>query len=1648
MSRFSNLRVLTFGLTGGISNPNGENHVEEIELADVILCEYGSVSRMKKALSKMGVSPFSVVVDLRHFFGLRKALGAGNLSTTMSRDDTDFPSEIKSNSWWGDIVAVVKNRDTRCLLLEYYDSDPLSLSNCGLAQKEHISILAKRAACIIGPQVFDSKSHSVQREVITWARKKGKKDITDKSLRVRKVLSDAIDPMCFRVAKPIVPSADFKWELRPCEMATVQREEYEKCCFEVRGALTSTLYEEPNSDAYNYSTHVVSSALFRLRQQCCYSQKLAIPPHSALHDKSHRIPLKYSSGLSSAANIRSSNVLVNASQPDANNAYYILNSSSKLKELVSILVTEGGYNLNFEESTKQMLGIFAGARKGKEVKRSAKKIVIFATLPDIQHIVSALLDSLGIQNELLSRLGTCAKNGDHDETKSSSPDHYMKQHSAITWTKSQSILSAFYGQNHCRKTDIIIAAPAAFSGRNDGIGVEGADIIITLDSDWSRRDGFIVNTLVQRWCARNKFSGKENKLIRLVCADSVEEKVFCDSDDENEALVWPLDSDGFFTLPNSREEAIRLYKGIIKGNSSSFPAVGILQNRGDSLENVLVSPGRLPSFFGSGEAPKFLPRLHHTNNDKALTQQEAIAELHFLRYFLWNEKNGSVFTSELTRLAKLPMTMDAIPAGLASRQDISVIESRLLLEKFINSNSPRSEIEDNSSMHVLQPQVSLLDGGQATEESSVPKIDENPSSLLFYEPILMDGVDSDRLLSKNSESRSINAISQRRHNAYAKLFSKSWNGVSVKDGNQGCEPLVFFPPLFPLLEESSKRARIEYLSSAKVTGDCHGTTVLVGNQHKNLALKRKNRDFATTQNDAKSDRKRPKMQSATVLDMNAHPGGVSSCGTGVQESSAQALATSKDQSENGNGNTISANSKSESKTNEDKSPGFIMLEEDFGLLGTGAFPGPIDAVSFSSREPKPNCSSLSSSNRFDSVSYKIPYDAEETSASAIKAIDEGMDSVLLFVKKRPRSSQTAYKHGQGSPSIAPLPISSRIVGDESGKKVRKKGSQGNVLVTPTAFTRLPISTGNVQSQMLPRVPLTNSKQVKGDYRHRLLASLKATGLTLFDSVPYRKAVLRIEEKVTKRLENLMWKSTLTLDSGPGLPIELAEKSYSIEKGLNDHRKGWASIIQQPKDGSMPGDFAKTQSSMQKLELKRSLVSPRCVDFGAFEVGYLSSPSGMTAISTPHFRLGVSLPMGVKVMQPTNDQTKCSTWKMRDDKILQEAAKKFGMNWLLVASAMSGFEHVVINTNPSGVDQIVPSIPKSARQCRDRWQILVQSQPSLANEVRHLKGFFHEPALSRYRTIEKTDASNKEGRTQVLSTEGLNVFFKSTDFLNSNKTIESTMNTEMPDVDQRDDRAKRTSNSNAKSNLIDSPRSTVDKKDDGITSKDRSSHDVRKNPNNAVEITEDVGMTDTFRAKKDKPKRRSYSAISMARSRRQVFPITIPGIDMGGTQAGHPVPSHPSHMQSVQRSVAAHSSGRTEMWPLQILDLADRQRSNAARVSSMQRGEIIPTAHNNPPRHHPSGSSSYQNRPQHPSKSAAVRAPVGYSPGLPNTGQPVALRPLNASVAPRHRHRSPPVAGVIPQAYIPPQANSTAKPKKNDHQKPTNKASPKKGDTGV
>ena len=1580
---------------------------------------------MKNALSKMGENPFSAIVDLRHFASLRKSLYAST-----SAGSEDFPLELLSNNWWGDLVGLVRSKEMRCLLLEYHTLDPLSLSNCGLGQKEQLSILAKRAACIIGPDVFGSGSHSIEREVITWARRKGKKNIVDKASRVRKILQDALKPMAFRVTKPIISSFDLKWDLRRCKMSIDQRNEYEKCCNEVRGALSSTI-EMSAFNRHHYSVPVVSNALFRLRQECFYSRNHAIQSYSSSHNESPaKVPNQHD-GLPLEINKRS-NFWANSSQPDANRANSILRSSSKLKELISILMNECGYNLNVDEITMKMFGTSKGAKKGKDQKRPVKKIVIFAVLPNIQHIISMLLNSLGIQNELLCRYEAFIENPIHGELKCTNLNKHTQKFESVTWAKSQSVLSRFCADDHCRKTNIIIASPAVLSGRNDGIGIEGADMIIALDSDWSGRDGFIVSSLVRRWHAKNKLSGKEDRLIRLVSANSIEAKIFDDNNGETERLSWPLDANGFFTLPTLQDEASMMYKKMKEDDPPScysFPAIGIFQNRGCLLEDFLSS-SRLPPLFGSGKPSLFLPR---TLNE-ASTDQETIAEIHFLKYFLHNEESGSIsFKSNAP--AKPKMKYQISSSGLTSRNDILVIESRLFLEKLIDSYHTRGY---GSHSNVL-----LMNVAQSPGEASNQKIDENPSSLLFYEPYQDSSSNSNGSSTKNMHSEivdvNIENKTYRRYNAYAKLFSSSWNGISVRDGNQGCEPLVFFPPLFPLLEEVSKKARIEYISSATATTDTQEIVNSTCTNEISSALKRKDRDFGTTRNDVEHGAKRPK---TNVSQHNGFPGELTSSGNDTKESTSKSQSDSKDQ-------RVTQNGKAEIYLPTSKkhcSSGVIMVGEDFGLLGCGAFPAQIDATSFSARDSKVNSSYAPSWNRPGDGSNLVLCDTEETSASALSHFEEGMQSVLLFVKKRPRSTQTPYKHSQGLSNKVPLHIGSKAIGDESVKKMRKKGSQGISQLPPTAFTRLSGNLGTQHSQILPRSSMVNSRQVKGDFRHKLLASFyarqRATGLTLFDSVPYRVATMRVEKRMTERLEKLVWKSTLALDAAPGLPIQFVEEAVSVDKSRNNDRQSLASIVDELKDGLSTGSAARTQTSVQKLEFKRSSVSPRCVDFGAFEVGYLSSPSGMTGMPTTRHRVGVSLPMGVRLMRPTKDQEKRSTWNVRDDKILQETAKKFGMNWLLVASATSGFEHAVIKGNISGIEKIMRSVAKSARQCRGRWQLLTQSHPPLSKEVRISERMVQDPALSSSDAGNNIEASDTKGKPLVYSAQNINIICKSEDFLNLPETKALTSNMGVREIDNKNN-ARNSSKgiTHLKQGEVPSPRSTVDKKDDDAAIDRDLMQVVDENINvSSSSVTEDVKMSGS--SETTKPRRRSFSAISIAKSRRQIFPITIPGVDVGANQPGHPVSSHPSHMQSVQLSVAAQwASGRTEMWPLQILDLADKQRSSAARMNNVQRGEI-PTAHN-PSRRHPTSNSSYQHRSQ-PSQASTVRAPVGYLSGMNTDSRPVAPRPVNPSVTPHHQHRSPQVAAATVQAYIPPQNSSVGKPKKNDKQKPTSKSSPTKG----
>merc|ERR1712238_315871 len=109
-----------------------------------------------------------------------------------------------------------------------------------------------------------------------------------------------------------------------------------------------------------------------------------------------------------------------------------------------------------------------------------------------------------------------------------------------------------------------------------------------------------------------------------------------------------------------------------------------------------------------------------------------------------------------------------------------------------------------------------------------------------------------------------------------------------RDGNQGCEPLVYFPPLFPLLEECTKRARIgrQATLSAIITSDPQEAAKAIEEVETNPLSKRKDRELANIYEDIKSDTKRLKMQSSTPLEINGHIDILSAVGLDATEESS------------------------------------------------------------------------------------------------------------------------------------------------------------------------------------------------------------------------------------------------------------------------------------------------------------------------------------------------------------------------------------------------------------------------------------------------------------------------------------------------------------------------------------------------------------------------------------------------------------------------------------------------------------------------------------------------------------------------------------------------------------------------------------------
>lgn len=1581
LEQFANVRVLLFGSKGGITSPDLEDDMQSLENNDIVLCEYGNLHGIEKILSSRQIKLFSIVVDFRHSLGLH------DIYVDASRSHSVFPSHFVSSKWWDHFMAILVNENTRCLFMEYDHDDPLALSKTRLEERDQLVVLAKRAACILGLDIFRSNSNSIHRQVLSWARQAWKSKATNKAERVRKAIREAVIPMSFHSDEVIAPTSDLEWELRKCPMTASQRKDYEKCCFEVRGALSSSLSRivDSTSSKFSESLLAVTSSLFRLRQYCFHPNSIELLT-SLSHPGTGEVKFLLQREGS-------------PSQPNAEMVEKLLLGSSKLKELLSIIVNEAGHSLDAENSIQQVVAEAIGGGKDFEGE-SPKKVAILAALPEIQLLVALFLNAIGIRNVMLSR---------RTRPKSStdcSPGAKMLQE--VIWYHNQSALASLCDENEGgeRKakaftdTNVVVASPSIF-GDDVGLGVEGAEMIVVLDTDWSGRDARVLGALVKRWLARNTLADRDIELLRLICENSMEETLFNDGLHIDEGAVWPVSADECFAFPESDDEAFDMYKEAVKKDKTapSFPAVRLLRERGKLLSEVLGTSTTIPPILGSGENVRFLP----------LGSEDDIAyatDLRFLRQLLNQEAMSSsrnLFCGDSTILSTRALSatgnvfwssLDSnLTASVLTRHDLAAISNFIFLEHLAKTQST-IKIPGGAGTPILLSQLteSSMMEADATDGSPKSSVEGNPSTLLLYQPksSICGEVGTDYRNQK------------RRFNCYAKLFSCSYGGINLNDGSQGDEALVFFPPLFPLLQDSAKRARHDYYSTPSSFGSGESQENLpvreMNDTNGQLLTKRKSQEVVLGGSDESHVEKRLKTDAQPTPQLGAQ---------GPNESSK---VTPPQSNRKAPEDAFVGNLSIPERRNTFVP--FPPVEDDFGLLGNGAIARPVDSASYSSYDSVRNGGYNPSTDKFDFLSYPIPCDAEESQELVPSSVENGNGDVILFIKKKPRlhPEYTSPFHGRQmqlplrnhdlSSGVAQLSSGMSINGEDPSIRFKKRSP---AQMSQTAFTRVTAGSSGLPGRSLP-------PPSRKDFRHIALATYqerqRTTGLSMFDSISYRMSAMRVERRVTEGMEQWLWKSTLSShDCGPGIPTRLRYESSSNLTG----QRSWVNVAEKLPPGTSTGDAARALSNIQRGAFQRSLVSPCRVDFGPFESGFLAAPSGMTGISTHRARVGVSLPMGVKIIQLQQGEKQSPPLPPDDEKLLVDSVMKYGENWLLVACAMSGFEHTVFKYS-ADCAVTARATAKSSRDCRDRWEMLIHGKPNLARELKNAEREVFYLPITKMHEAEGKELRKAEG-VVVKSAHDISLLTTATLLKKDcTKIVEKT------DVESS-------------------------KKDEKKIEEDSPVVNSDKPTNLGDEVT--GGVTAAPAIEPPNSRKRFLAAVSLAKTRKHVVPVTIPGV-VSGQPPNQPVPSHPSHMQAVQTSITAQwAQGRTEMWPLQILDLADKQRS-AVRATAMQRvpNGSSPSAHRPhpgssvPPSHRAPSSRAPPRHPHHahgpfPTVPANPPRPAAQPRGLPPPGNSAAgsssqmAHPHHHSVSQPHQpHRTPAVASNTAHAYVPPQSAST------------------------
>ncbi len=1481
------MNILTFGAGGWyVGNVPIDSRLEW-KPNDIILSDF-SGARSLSSKGKRRLPPFAtVIVDARATsFPSANHIDESN-NNWRQRNKNNYASqeiqssygrmiagELYSNEWWNTIIENLLSPSTKCGVVETsgivtgrsYSEEQKATHG---SMKEKSDIISFKVAFLFH-QIFQSKHKTYCRRAFWWAKKHyialKKSKSPEVELRgggIKGVLLNLLEAISFLPDISVddleheVCSSIPRWTVQTCPLSALQRESYECACMFVRGSFQIS---ETNAPANSYLA--CAKAFLRLRRACFHSDLQDVLPYSNDYNLLTLQPKRRPS--SRFYNETSS------SQPDISRAKSLLERSSKLRQLLLILSKDCGIDV---PSKSYLLGTKTTRRGRKSSSGKRKKVLILASLPEVILLISSFLSAIGIAHERLELQG-CLQASAYSEGETEAS---TLAQSISSWSQCQQSIGRFeFSPSDSSSTSVLVSSPHSLSSTSLGLNASNAEVIISLDEDWSGGSDLSTFSILKKNITRNMQKTTGRKYIKLIAEDTCEQS-FLTFDKKGRGkrsvqampmmitslLLTRLDQHGFITpFPRSiiGKNVLR-FVGVplqnvfssdfiplcaLHGGPTLFFATNIEGYIDEKDESDLAKYGdKVPALLNDlDEEPMFVKRVGKENAclfGQSMSKMERTSSMLHRAPLKSKIDIGDPYESKAPETTRFP--------SIVTRRDLLSIQ----IQKYLSfTKAQLSQLENNCSKNLSaskkmskpngeKPRSKEKRSNSTSSETSSPfsqaetkksKPEVIAASLIWYDCDSFEDFENAEIM---KDEGMLQENKKRRTNSYVRSY------VSIHrkfDGNQGRESLVYFPPLFPGLIESNHGNESDY--------NAFDQSLL--NRDMNQLIpddrKRKSSSIGSSSN-SKRLRGNPPINSVpdfTTGMQNINPSQAPLTSSILSKDMANDLMavsdvdfmdgatdlfdgdflpdlniTKDEEVINDNGNDAE---RSEDMELEDTIK--PSLDEDFGILGSGLLPSLEDSSKAAMRQ------------NGNSNLYSYWLDPFEPLSWNDEAPFNGpaLDSVILHVKKSTKPAIGMMHRPMPTSSMQPpsLPFNKPMVGiiHSNGGLTKKKKKNGSIekrqsLGPTTAFVsnppKEPIKIGNPP-------PSVHTDLMTKDPKARIER-------TIFDSFGHRGGPsIRVQHQIQAMLDpsrNQMMRSGLM---SPNYQNSLLSSQCSIRELLPEENTG---------------DAAKNLSKKQLSSFCQDFLVSFGVDFGPFSVGVLQESSAKHQKISTETHIGIKLPMGVKVPKSMGSFSKTiDVWTSDEDKLLQTYVVNFGFNWHVISQALTRKSRT-----SACLDTMTIMNPiRSARLCKERWNL-----------------------------INLSAAHSSEGKSPGCSDVG--------------KTEEN-----------------HTFSSSSEEVIIDH-----------------------------IHLTETYKLANLNPASSGKIVNR-LQKLKKASRKTQHVPLTIPGYTSGANMPPlQIVPSHPSHSNSVQEAIAtsAGPSGivppRAEMWPLQFLDLTEKQHQEVEKKKS-------------------------------------------------------------------------------------------------------------------